>query len=87
MKLNAYETIELNFSLRVGVLFKFHFILYDMAHYYTKSFGRHFKIGLGGGWAGCPPRLFVVGQPAQQPSRLIIDRGEQHKASATVNID
>jgi hypothetical protein len=30
IELNVYKTMEWNFSLRVSVSFKFHFILYDM---------------------------------------------------------
>jgi hypothetical protein len=31
LKLNAYETMEWNSPLKLGVSFKFHFISYDMA--------------------------------------------------------
>jgi hypothetical protein len=30
-------------------------------HYYTKNFARRFEIGLGDGWTGCLPRLFMAG--------------------------
>jgi hypothetical protein len=45
------------------------------AHYYKKTFTRRLPFGLGGGWAGCPPPLFGGRAPAQQPPRLMINRG------------
>ena len=42
-------------------------ILVNWSHYYTKSYAHRFKMGLRGGWPGCPPRLFEAGQPGQQP--------------------
>jgi len=55
-------------------------------HYYKKkTFTRRFKNGLRGGWAGCPPRLIVAGQPAQQPPRLMLNRGGQRYRTTSVN--
>ena len=34
-------------------------------HYYTTSFAQRFQNNLGGERSGCPPRLFVAGQPGQ----------------------
>jgi hypothetical protein len=58
-------------------------------HYYTKSlksFAQHFQKELGGGWPGCPPRLFEARQQGQQlPRLMLINRGGRTNATASAN--
>ena len=54
-------------------------------HYYINSFTQPFSIGLRGSWPGCPPRLFEVGQPGQQPPRLILNRDGHCSETTSVN--